>query len=71
MVAFDTIDALASGDLTSIWLPARKSADALWPQLWFAFSRISRVARVLRPLQVSACGLLAFGMIWFLLRLRS
>lgn len=39
--------------------------------LWFAFSRISRVARVLRPLQVSACGLLAFGMIWFLLRLRS
>ncbi|MBZ5575296.1 MAG: HupE/UreJ family protein [Acidobacteriia bacterium] len=39
--------------------------------LWFGFARISRVARALRPLQVSACGLLAFGMIWFLLRLRS
>ena len=39
--------------------------------LWFAFSRLNRVARALRPLQVSACGLLAFGMIWFFLRLRS
>jgi HupE / UreJ protein len=37
----------------------------------FAFARLSRVAPALRPLQVSACGLLAFGMIWFLLRLRS
>ena len=37
----------------------------------FAFARLSRVARALRPLQVSACGLLAFGMIWFLLRVRN
>jgi hypothetical protein len=39
--------------------------------LWLAFSRISRIARALRPVQVSACVLLAFGMIWFFLRLRS
>ena len=39
--------------------------------LWFAFSRIRRVAAALRPLQVSAGALLAFGMIWFVLRLRS
>jgi hypothetical protein len=39
--------------------------------LWLAFSRISRIARALRPVQVSACALLAFGMIWFFLRLRS
>lgn len=37
----------------------------------FAFTRLSRVARALRPLQVSACGLLAFGMVWFLLRVRN
>ena len=34
-------------------------------------TRIARVAQVLRPVQVSAAGLLAFGMIWFFLRLRS
>jgi hypothetical protein len=39
--------------------------------LWLAFSRISRIARALRPVQVSACALLAFGMIWFVLRLRG
>jgi len=38
---------------------------------WFAFTRLNRVARSLRPLQVSASGLLVFGMIWFVLRLRS
>ena len=39
--------------------------------LWLVFSRISRIARALRPVQVSACALLAFGMVWFFLRLRS
>jgi hypothetical protein len=39
--------------------------------IWLAFSRIARIARVLRPVQVSAAALLAFGMIWFFLRLRS
>jgi hypothetical protein len=39
--------------------------------IWFAFSRIVRFARVLRPVQVSAAALLAFGMVWFFLRLRS
>jgi hypothetical protein len=39
--------------------------------LWLAFSRVERIARALRPVQVSACGLFAFGMIWFILRLRS
>ncbi len=35
------------------------------------FSRFERIARGLRPLQVSASALLVFGMVWFLLRLRS
>lgn len=39
--------------------------------LWFAFSRIRRVASALRPLQVSASALLVFGMVWFFLRLRG
>ena len=39
--------------------------------LWLCFTRIARVARALRPVQVSAAALLAFGMIWFFLRLRS
>lgn len=39
--------------------------------LWFAFSRFRRVASALRPVQVSACGLLVFGMVWFVLRLKS
>ena len=39
--------------------------------LAFAFSRISRIAQALRPVQVSACALLAFGMVWFVLRLRG
>lgn len=39
--------------------------------LWLVFSRLQRLAHVLRPVQVSACGLLAFGTIWFFLRLRS
>ncbi|HUI77372.1 MAG TPA: HupE/UreJ family protein [Bryobacteraceae bacterium] len=39
--------------------------------LAFAFSRISRLLQALRPVQVSACALLAFGMIWFVLRLRG
>ncbi len=39
--------------------------------LWLGFSRLTRAARVLRPVEVSASALLAFGMIWFFLRLRS
>jgi len=35
------------------------------------FSQITRVARVLRPVQVSASALLVFGMVWFFLRLKS
>jgi hypothetical protein len=35
------------------------------------FSRVARVARVLRPVQVSASALLVFGMAWFVLRLRG
>ncbi len=37
----------------------------------FAFSRLSRVAAALRPVQVSASALLVVGMVWFFLRLRS
>jgi hypothetical protein len=39
--------------------------------IWFAFTRISRLAKALRPLQVSACALLAFGVVWFVLRMKS
>ena len=35
------------------------------------FSRVNRIARALRPVQVSASALLAIGLIWFFLRLRS
>jgi HupE / UreJ protein len=39
--------------------------------LALAFSRIGRMARALRPVQVSASALLIFGMAWFFLRLRG
>ena len=39
--------------------------------LAFAFSRIQRMTVSLRPLQFAASMLLGFGMIWFLLRMRS
>ena len=35
------------------------------------FSRVGRVAAALRPVQVSASALLAVGLIWFFLRLKS
>jgi hypothetical protein len=35
------------------------------------FSRVARMARALRPVQVSAVALLLFGLVWFGLRLRS
>ena len=35
------------------------------------FSRVTRFARALRPVQVSASALLLFGMVWFVLRLRN
>ncbi len=39
--------------------------------LGFLFSRIGRVARALRPVQVTASALFVFGMVWFLMRLRG
>ena len=39
--------------------------------LALVFSRIGRVARALRPVEVSASALLVFGMVWFVLRLRG
>jgi hypothetical protein len=39
--------------------------------LAFLLSRIGRMARAFRPVQVAASALLVFGMVWFLLRLRS
>ena len=39
--------------------------------LALVFSRVKRVARALHPVQVSASALLVFGMVWFVLRLRS
>jgi hypothetical protein len=47
---------------------AEVSAVAL---LALVFSRVGRMARALRPVQVAASALLVFGMAWFLLRLRS
>jgi hypothetical protein len=35
------------------------------------FSRLGRVAKALRPVQVAASGLLVFGLIWFAMRLRG
>jgi HupE / UreJ protein len=45
-------------------------AVAITP-LALIFARIERIARALRPVQVSASMLLVVGMIWFFLRLRS
>lgn len=39
--------------------------------LALAWSRVARWTRASRPLQVSASALLVFGMVWFILRLRS
>jgi hypothetical protein len=39
--------------------------------LALVFSRVGRVAKALRPLQVAASGLLVFGLVWFAMRLRS
>lgn len=39
--------------------------------LGLLFSRVARMARDLRPVQVSASALLLFGLVWFGLRLRS
>jgi hypothetical protein len=36
-----------------------------------ALSRVGRMAKAFRPVQVAASALLVFGMVWFLLRLRS
>jgi hypothetical protein len=36
-----------------------------------ALSRIGRVVQALRPVQVSASALLVFGMVWFILRMKS
>ncbi len=39
--------------------------------LALVLSRLGRVAKAFRPVQVAASALLVFGMVWFLLRLRS
>jgi len=39
--------------------------------LAFVLSRLGRVAKTFRPVQVAASALFVFGMVWFLLRLRS
>jgi tryptophan-rich sensory protein len=39
--------------------------------LALVLSRVGRLAKAFRPVQVAASALLIFGMVWFLLRLRS
>ncbi len=39
--------------------------------LALVLSRVARLAKAFRPVQVAASALLVFGMVWFLLRLRS
>jgi hypothetical protein len=39
--------------------------------LALVFSRVGRLARALRPAQVSASALFVFGMVWFVMRLRG
>lgn len=63
---------LSTGFRPGLVLAGAATAEILaTAALWFAFSRIRRIAGALRPLQVSACALLGFGMIWFFLRLKS
>jgi hypothetical protein len=47
---------------------AEMSAVAL---LALVLSRVGRMAKALRPVQLAASALLVFGMAWFLIRLRS
>src|ERR1035437_4389625 len=47
---------------------AEASAAAV---LALVLSRVGRLAKAFRPVQVAASALLVFGMVWFLLRLRS
>lgn len=62
----------STGYAAGLVLAGAVSAEAIAiAVLWLAFSRLNRFARVLRPVPVSAGALLAFGMIWFVLRLRS
>jgi hypothetical protein len=35
------------------------------------FWRVARAAKVFRPVQVAAAGLLVFGLVWFAMRLRA
>lgn len=44
---------------------------ALLAVLALVFSRLTKWAQALRPVQVSASALLVFGMVWFFLRLRG
>jgi hypothetical protein len=39
--------------------------------LALVFSRVGRVAKAMRPVQVAASGLLVFGLVWFAMRLRN
>jgi tryptophan-rich sensory protein len=39
--------------------------------LALVLSRVGRLAKAFRPVQVAASALLVFGLVWFLVRLRS
>ena len=62
---------------TTEYSPALVLAGAAFAQLIaiallaLVLSRVGRLARAFRPVQVAASMLLVFGMVWFLLRLRS
>ena len=56
---------------TLVLLGAALAEAAAIAVLALALSRLSRLMKAFRPVQVAASALLVFGMVWFLLRLRS
>ena len=62
---------LRTTEYRAVWVlsGAALAELALIAAFAFAFARIGRIAAALRPVQVSASLLLAFGMVWFCLRL--
>ncbi len=63
---------LNSGDRPGFVLAGAALADVVVVSfLALVFSQVGKVARGPRPVQFSATALLVFGMVWFVLRLRS
>ena len=64
---------LLTSEYHAVWVLAGAFAAELVLLTAFAFffARVARFAAALRPVPVAASALLVFGMVWFILRLRS